>query len=413
MPTRLKNLKVKRVALVDEGANPDAYITFTKRKDDIRRTAPEPETADMTADEAQSIVKRFICAVQKLWGNLGDSIHKKDGKTFAEMSGKKDYESILAREIYPMISAMCESAASILKDDDREDGAKEALLKQSVQEFADAFTQAAGNWAKAAPNGNISKAHTDSMLRLRDTLDEAIAKTATFNDDAPEPDAQPDTAPSPAPQAPDETQAGTQDEPQAEIADTTDDSGEGEPPAQRGETDMIFDTDKMTPEEQAQFQDLAKRYGHEAEAEPAAKPEDESDIYKGLNPAVKAELESLRKFREDTEEKELYEVAKRYEILGKKPDEIVPTLKSLKATDPTAFDGMISMLDAAAKQVEQNVFQEIGKRGTQDSDDDWGKIEAAAQEILKSHPGMTRAQATDQACIEHPDLVQAYEKSRH
>ena len=37
MPTKLKNLKIKRVALVDEGANPDAHIKFAKSKDGMNR----------------------------------------------------------------------------------------------------------------------------------------------------------------------------------------------------------------------------------------------------------------------------------------------------------------------------------------------------------------------------------------
>mgnify|MGYP000612290297 CR=1 FL=1 len=33
MATKLKNLKVKKVDFVDEGANPDAHIELFKRKD--------------------------------------------------------------------------------------------------------------------------------------------------------------------------------------------------------------------------------------------------------------------------------------------------------------------------------------------------------------------------------------------
>ena len=37
MATKLKNLKVKKVDFVDEGANPDAHIELFKRKDGNRR----------------------------------------------------------------------------------------------------------------------------------------------------------------------------------------------------------------------------------------------------------------------------------------------------------------------------------------------------------------------------------------
>ena len=58
MPTKLKNLKIKRVALVDEGANPDAHVRFAKSKD-----AP-PDSTDMTADEALSIMDRLVAFVR-------------------------------------------------------------------------------------------------------------------------------------------------------------------------------------------------------------------------------------------------------------------------------------------------------------------------------------------------------------
>ena len=90
-------------------------------------------------------------------------------------------------------------------------------------------------------------------------------------------------------------------------------------------------------------------------------------------------------------------------------------LKGLKAAGGTAYADMIGLLDAAVQTVEKSgVFGEIGKRGNggSDTDDAWGKIEVAAQEIVKSNSGMSYAQAIDKACTEHPDLLEAYEKSR-
>lgn len=40
------------------------------------------------------------------------------------------------------------------------------------------------------------------------------------------------------------------------------------------------------------------------------------------------EIAELRKFRQDAENRELLTVAKKYELLGKKPEELVPVLKS-------------------------------------------------------------------------------------
>ena len=131
--------------------------------------------------------------------------------------------------------------------------------------------------------------------------------------------------------------------------------------------------------------------------------------------AAYTELRKAREFRDQVETQQLTAVAKKYELLGKKPEELVPLLKSLKAAGGTAYDDMISVLDSNLAAIEKSgVFSEIGKRGTESGagDNAWGKIEAAAQEIIKSKPGMRWADAVDAACLAHPELVQEYEKSR-
>ncbi|MEF9896082.1 MAG: hypothetical protein RR843_09940, partial [Clostridia bacterium] len=183
-------------------------------------------------------------------------------------------------------------------------------------------------------------------------------------------------------------------------------------------TDMKFNTEKMTQEEKATFEDLSKRYGFEethAEPEPTTQQPTtpEEDVYKGIHPAVKAELENLRKFREESETRQFNEVAKKYTLLGKKPEELAPLLKSLKDVGGTTYDDMIAMLDANLSAFEKSgVFSEIGKRGSNSTDDAWQQIESAAQEIIKSKPDMHYADAIDAACMAHPELVQEYEKSR-
>lgn len=180
---------------------------------------------------------------------------------------------------------------------------------------------------------------------------------------------------------------------------------------------MIFDTQKMNAEELAAYNDLAKRFGKEEHA-PASAPAPASgaeDVYKGLHPTVKAELESLRKFRAEQEDRQYLEVAKKYALLGKKPEELAGVLKSIKSSGGSAYDDMIGLLDSSLSIVEKSgAFEEIGKRGNGGTSggDAWGKIEVAAQEIAKSRPEMRWAQAVDAACEAYPELVQEYEKSR-
>lgn len=198
--------------------------------------------------------------------------------------------------------------------------------------------------------------------------------------------------------------------------------------------DMKIDKSKLTTEELAQLEAIEKKAGMTEDPAPAATdpapatdpvskqttgtpaaadPAAEGDdIYKGLHPAVAAELKELRKRADAAEERELQSVAKKYEILGKKPDELVKTLKSLKSNGGIAYEDMIGILDASLAAVEKSgAFREIGKSGS-GTPDAWAQIEKHADEILKAAPTMTRAQAIDKACDQHPELVAEYEQNR-
>lgn len=193
--------------------------------------------------------------------------------------------------------------------------------------------------------------------------------------------------------------------------------------------DMKIDKSKLTAEEIAQLEAIEKKAGvadepandpagdegvNKANSAPANTPaaDEGDDIYKGLHPAVAAELKELRKRADAAEERELEAVAKKYEILGKKPEDLTKTLKSLKAAGGSAYDDMIGVLDASLAAVEKSgAFHEVGKSGS-GTPDAWAQIEKHADEILKAAPTMTRAQAIDKACDQHPELVAEYEQNR-
>ena len=136
------------------------------------------------------------------------------------------------------------------------------------------------------------------------------------------------------------------------------------------------------------------------------------DVYKGLHPAVKAELESLKKFKEDAEEKELGEIAKKYEIIGKKKEELVPLFKSLKAAGGTAYNDMIAVLDSTVDAVNKSgVFSEIGKsgHGSAHVSDAEGKIETIAKSYMDKEPSLSYTEALAKAWENNPDLMDAYD----
>lgn len=203
---------------------------------------------------------------------------------------------------------------------------------------------------------------------------------------------------------------------------------------EKGVDEMKIDKSKLTPEELAQLEAIEKKAGVQEpkedppadggvkKTEPAAEPtkksdpapsgNDGEDIYKGLHPAVAAELKELRKRADAAEEREMLDVAKKYELLGKKPEELAKTLKTLKAAGGSAYDDMIGVLDASLATVEKSgAFSEVGKSGS-GHPDAWDQIEKHAAEILKAAPTLSLAEAIEKACAQHPDLVAEYENNR-
>lgn len=400
MATKLKNLKVTKVDFVDEGANQRADIKLFKRKD------PADGTVEAPLNEPDSGVKKAIAAICKALG-IGTDIDEgpedvqkgTDAQTFGEKMTEVHRQKI-ADEMWSVCYALQSALQSIVYDEEL-DGEKACeMMQSSLSDFEEIVSEAITDWSNGK-SSNIRKSKIlkepdlVSMETYREQLDAYIQKSKTN---------------------------------------------------QRGELeDMKIDKSKMTPEEKAVYDDIVKKYAVDDE-EPVAKnadvdpkenedeiedediptkkkdckksKDDEGDenIYKGLHPAVAAELASLKKFRQDAEDSTLREVAKRYEIIGKKPEELVPLLKSLKAAGGTAYDDMLGVLDSAVSMAESSgMYDEIGKSrsgGGADADNAWGTIEAKASEIRKSKPEMSYAESIDVACMQNPELVHEYENNR-
>ena len=411
MPSKLKDLKITKVDFVDAGANPEANILLFKNKEGAPAAkATEPSPAAKGGEKTEGVVKKFFAAIAKALG-LGDeqidqAIEKiakgYEAATFDEKMNEQKRRRVTS-EIWDVCYALEESLCSIICDDDVAEEDKPGLMEQSLNEFSEAVKALIPTWAQGKIANKINKAERPlTPARLEDIkvakakLDAIIAKA---------------------------------DEPAEEGCKPQ------KPKVTKGDSeDMKIDKSKLTPEELATLEAIEKKAGIQennppagdppttgvekgagAPAAPAAGQEpavEGEDIYKGLHPAVRAELESLRKTANALEDRELTEVAKKYEIIGKKPEELVPLFKSLKAAGGDAYNQMITILDASVAAVEKSgIFSEIGKKGNGESNA-WAAIEKHAEEIMKSMPTLTRAQAIDKACEQHPELVHEYENKR-
>ena len=411
MATKLKNLKITKVDFVDDGANPEAHIRLFKSKDGV-----EPPH-DEGAEKKPNIWKRLITAITKAAGSetdtselesVIDDIQKSSesfGERIAEVKNRK-----IADEIWDICYALQSSLCSILNDEDMDGTSAATAMQESLDEFYEFSKEAISQWSSGKATNIVKKEEVTAsdlamMKSARNRLDDTIEKAEK-----------------------------AQEEPGAEDPKKKDQNKKQNDA--KGAEEMKIDKSKLTPAELAFLQSIEKRYGEEEAAgaegvtppaqnadptpatgvgkanTPAQGTDGGEDIYKGMHPAVRAELENLKKFREATEERELEDVAKKYEIIGKKKEELVPVLKSLKAAGGTAYTDMIAVLDGAVAAVEKSgAFSEIGKSGGAGTTDGaaWTKAETQAAEIMKSK-NVTKAQALDEVFRNDPELAAECEK---
>lgn len=445
MATKLKNLEVTKVDFVDQGANPDAHIRLYKRKDE-----QEPASEGGGGERGSGILKKLVAFIAKAAGmgeeeidSAMEEIEKGDSVSFADRFNEAKNRKI-ADEIWDICFALQSSLCSILNDGDLDSAAAETAMQGSVEDFYTVVKDSIAQWSegKAASivrkNDAFPDIDIEMMKSARDRLTESIEKASAAEEGA------------------GNKSEGDQDE---EV---------------KGDQDMgmKIDKSKLTPSEAAFLESIEKRCGiddgagepgdgvkkadtkgkgagDDGEEEEEGKKkasgdkdkdavakalqtlglgnlqpkEEPEDIYKGLHPAVAAELEKLRKYREASEDKELHDVAKRYSLIGKKEDELFPVLKSLKDTSEAAYNEMVAILDGAVSTVEKSgAFGEIGKTGGHYSpympypsaepvakSEHESKVESIAKKYMEEDPALSSVQALAKAWEDHPELYTAYE----
>lgn len=420
MATKLKNLKIRKVDFVDEGANPDAHIRMLKRRDGETQTAEEDSKKG-----TGSILKRLFGFIGKAAGmnqeeidSAIDEIQKGDSLSFNEKINEvKNYK--IADEMWDTCYALQSSLCSILNDEELDSTGAATAMQESLDEFYAVVQESIKEWSsgKSASivrkSEEVSEAELEIMKSAVERLNETIEKACK---DA-----------------------------KKEKSEENGPNNNENPKGDEEEMGMKIDKSKLTDAERAFLESIEKRCGVEegdvsgsgntaaAPAEqtpdsaeqtvtksapekpqetPVGQEDGQDNIYKGLHPAVRAELEGLKKFREDAEARELAEVAKRYAIIGKTEAELVPMFKSLRAAGGTAYNDMIAVLDQAVATVEKSgAFTEIGKSGhgsgTVGAAE--AKVEAIAKGYMEKDSSLDYASAMAKAWEDNPELMAEYE----
>lgn len=135
------------------------------------------------------------------------------------------------------------------------------------------------------------------------------------------------------------------------------------------------------------------------------------DMEKSASPELKAALERLETLEKSLKMKEFTDIAKKYAPLGEKEDELAERLFEMKKSNEANYNAYIDILDKSLGLVEKSgVFTEIGKSNTKyggGSVED--KIQAKADEIMKSYSDMDRTEAIAKAWEESPELMAEYD----
>ena len=165
MATKLKNLKVKKVDFVDEGANPDAHIELFKRKDGKPEEDPKGPKKDDEEEEKQNeggVMKRLLSAIAKMVGiNPGElnsaieEIEKGNSESFKEKMAQRKAQKI-ADEIWDFCYALQSSLCSVLWDEDLDGAGATAAMIENLDEFYSVVKDAISQWSDGKVS-NIAK----------------------------------------------------------------------------------------------------------------------------------------------------------------------------------------------------------------------------------------------------------------
>ena len=133
-----------------------------------------------------------------------------------------------------------------------------------------------------------------------------------------------------------------------------------------------------------------------------------------VDPKLTAALERMESLTKSLEMKEHAEIAKKYAPLGENEEELAKSLYEMKKSSEENYNAYIAILDKSLAMVNKSgVFSEIGKSASGTAGTVIDKVEAAADEIMKSDAGLSRAEAVAKAWTDHPEFVAEYEKEYH
>lgn len=349
MANKLKDMELTSVDLCKRGANPMADIKLFKSADN-----PLKGGRQMNQNES-GLFRRFLSRVEK-------ALQEAQSTTITKADS--------AADLHHMTQAIEKSIGSIIADDSLSAVEKAEMMAESLQDFTMDATEGIQKWSQAA-----------DVFKDDDDLDEDPDddwEDGEDGDDLEDEDEDPDDW----------------DE---DDEDDEEDGAAGSRPAVKKGADfnMAIDIAKMSPEDQATLAALEKKYtGTDADTGSGAGGAE-------MHPEVKKALDEVAELKKAMEMTELTSVAKKYEIIGKKADELAGKLYELKKAGEQHYNDYVALLDEQLQITNASgIFKEYGSNRASGASDLGGIV----AEIQKADPSMDYATAVTKAYETHPNL---------
>ncbi len=170
---------------------------------------------------------------------------------------------------------------------------------------------------------------------------------------------------------------------------------------------MIIDRSKFNAEELKQYEALIAK----ARVQDGSGGKEGAEEEKEPVPELAAALKRLERLEKIIEHSQLAGIARKYSMLGEDEEELANTLGKLKNTDEASYNACIAALDKSLALVHKSgLFTEIGKSGMgMTGGSVLDRIQAAATEIQKSDPALSRTSAIAKAWDSNPELAREYD----
>lgn len=393
---KLTDMNYTSVDLVRAGANQDAHIALFK--------------SDGEQDTEYSVLKKAFDYLRNLFSDSPGVTDPPQVKKITKSDIRTEYDGYM--------EALAKSFDLIMDDEEMESEEKAEMMRKSLAEFHTFMVPAVEKWADmnsiAKSDQSLETAiekheEQDEIRKYLDAL--TMSVDSILNDDT-LPDIQKSYM---LDQSVDEFSSAFKKS--AAITLKTDPENNPE------KEDEKMDMSNLTEEEQKTMKALMEK----AKCKKACGSGDpevdkacgggKSDCKKSADEMyvpdfVKNAIAKSEEFITRIEKQEMAEIAKKYEILGEKPDELGEKLYNLKKSDPDMYESCISMLDNQVGLIEKSgLFSEIGKSGNggYTGSDAVSKIESIAKSMMDEDATLSYQQAMAKAWDNHPELVAEYE----